>query len=326
MASSGIICRNIILTLEYSCILITCSSILQINMIILPGPASNALGEAIAYKLGFEPKFVNNRIFPDGESYIQMPSDLEGETVVLVQTTAPEPDRKLMQLLFMARTAKDMGAKKIISVIPYLAYARQDKRFLEGEALSFDIVIDLLEAVGINHTIIIDVHSEEALQRLKSKHEMTIHNLTAIFVLAEYMKNQGFDGAYSLSPDIGRKEIVEEVSKTMGGGFAFFEKIRDKYTGETTMKVKDLELRGENVVIFDDIISSGSTMSRAIRGLKEQGASKVAAVCTHALPVPGTNEKLKNAGADRIVATDTVQSIYETVSVAGLISDYLKKL
>lgn len=295
-------------------------------MIIIPGPASNALGEAIAHEIGLEPNFVNNRIFPDGESYIQMPANLDSETVVLVQTSAPEPDRKLMQLLFMARTAKDLNAKRIIAVVPYLAYARQDKRFLEGEALSFDIILDLLEAVGINDTVVIDIHSEEALEELKPQHKMHIHNLTAAFVLADYMKKQSYDGAYSLSPDVGRKDIVEKVSKVMGGGFAFFEKVRDRYTGETTMIVKDLDLKGKDVVIFDDIISSGGTMSRAIRGLKEQGAGKVAAVCTHALPVPGANEKLRNAGADRIVATDTVQSVYETVSIAGLVAKYLTDL
>jgi ribose-phosphate pyrophosphokinase len=152
---------------------------------------------------------------------------------------------------------------------------------------------------------------------------MRIHNLTAIFVLAEYLRNNGYDGAYSLSPDFGRKDIVEKASKVMGGGFAFFEKIRDKYTGKSTMVVKNLNLESKNVVIFDDIISSGGTMSRAILGLKEQGAGKVAAVCTHALPVAGANEKLRNAGADRIIATDTVESIYETVSISGLIADYL---
>ena len=295
-------------------------------MIIIPGPASNTLGEAIAHNLGQEPVFISNRIFPDGESYVKLPSDLKGETVVLVQTTAPEPDRKIMQLLFMARTAQDLGAKRIIVVLPYMAYARQDKRFLEGEALSFDIVLDLLEAAGVNDTILIDVHGEESLEVLKPKHKMRIHNLTAIFVLADYLKKNSYDGAYSLSPDIGRRDLVSSVSKVMGGGFAFFEKIRDRYTGKTTMIVKDLDLKGRNVVIFDDIISSGGTMARAIEGLKEQGAGKVAAVCTHALPVPGANEKLKNAGADKIVATDTVESIYETVSVAGLIADFLKTL
>jgi ribose-phosphate pyrophosphokinase len=295
-------------------------------MIIIPGPASNALGEAIAHNLGQEPVFIRNKIFPDGESYVQLPPDLKGKTVVFIQTTAPEPDRKIMQLLFMARTAQDMGAGRIIVVMPYMAYARQDKRFFDGEALSFDIVFDLLEAMGVDDTIIIDVHSEESFESLKARHHMRIHNLTAIFVLADYLKKNSYDGAYSLSPDMGRKDIVEKVSEAMGGGFAFFEKVRDKYTGKTTMVVKDLDLKGKNVVIFDDIISSGGTMSRAIQGLKEQGSGKVAAVCTHALPVPGAFEKLRNAGADRIVATDTVESIYETVSIAGLVADYLKGL
>jgi ribose-phosphate pyrophosphokinase len=295
-------------------------------MIIIPGPASNPLGESIAHHLGTEPVFIYNRIFPDGESYVQLPTDIKGKIVVLVQTTAPEPDRKILQLLFMSSTAKDLGASRIIVVMPYMAYARQDKRFLEGEALSFDIVLDLLEAVGVDDAILIDIHSEKSLEELKKHHKMKIHNLTAIFVLANYLKKNGYDGAYSLSPDLGRKKLVEMVSKSMGGGFAFFEKIRDRNTGKTTMVVKDLDLEGRDVVIFDDIISSGGTMSRAIQGLKKHGAGKVAAVCTHALPVPGANEKLKNAGVDRIIATDTVESIYETVSIASLVANFLKTI
>ncbi len=295
-------------------------------MIISPGPASVVLGEAIAKELGLEPQLLSHRIFPDGETYIRFPESVKGEVVVLVQTTAPNPDRKLMQLLFMARTAKDLGATRIIAVIPYLAYARQDKRFLEGEALSFDIVLSLLESAGVNDTVLIDVHNETILNMLREEHEMRIHNLTAIFYLAEYMKTNSYEGAYSLSPDLGRSELVEKVSEVMGGGFAFFMKVRDRYTGKTTMKVKNLDLEGKDVVIFDDIISSGGTMARAIQGLKDQGVGKVAAVCTHALPVPGANEKIKNAGADKIVATDSVESIYETVSVAKLVADFLRTL
>jgi len=295
-------------------------------MIIIPGPASVVLGEAIAKELGFEATLLNHRLFPDGETYIRFPEPIQGKTVVLVQTTAPNPDRKLMQLLFMARTAKDMGAARIVAVIPYLAYARQDKRFLEGEALSFDIILGMLESAGVNDVVLIDIHNEKAVDALMKKHEMRIHTLTAIYYLAEYMKENSYQGAYSLSPDLGRSELVEKVSQLMGGGFAFFMKVRDRYTGKTTMKAKNLDLDGKDVVIFDDIISSGGTMARAIQGLKDQGAGKVAAVCTHALPVPGANEKLKNAGADKIVATDTVESIYETVSVAKLVADFLNTL
>lgn len=295
-------------------------------MIVIPGPASNLLGEAIAKELGQDPILLSHRLFPDGESYIRFPDSVKGKDVVLVQTTAPDQDRKLMQLLFMARNAVIQGASRIIAVIPYLAYARQDKQFIEGEAVSFDIILDLLESAGVDDTVLIDIHNETALEKLRPKYKMKLHNLTAIYVLADYMKHNSYEGAYSLSPDLGRSEIVEQVSKVMGGGFAFFLKVRDRYTGKTTMKVKNLDLKGRDVVIFDDIISSGGTMARAIKGLKDQGAGKVAAVCTHALPVPGANEKLKNAGADKIVATDTVESVFETVSVATLVADYLKNL
>ena len=295
-------------------------------MIIIPGPASNILGEAIAKELGQEPILLSHRLFPDGESYVRFTTSVQGETVVLVQTTAPDQDRKLMQLLFMARNAVDQGAARIIAVIPYLAYARQDKQFLDGEALAFDIILDLLESVGVDDTVLIDIHNETVLEKLKPKHKMKIHNITAMYALADYMKANSYEGAHSLAPDLGRADIVEKVSKVMGGDFAFFMKVRDRYTGKTTMKVKTLDLQGKDVVIFDDIISSGGTMARAIQGLKEQGAGKVAAVCTHALPVPGANEKLKNAGADKVVATDSVESVFETVSIAGLVADFLKTI
>jgi ribose-phosphate pyrophosphokinase len=295
-------------------------------MIVIPGPASSLLGEAIAKELGQEPTLLSHRLFPDGESYIRFPGSVEGETVVLVQTTAPDQDRKLLQLMFMARNANDMGASRIIAVIPYLAYARQDKRFLNGEAVAFEIILDLLESAGVTDTILVDIHNEHALEKLKAKYTMKIHNLTAVFVLADYLKQSTYEGAYSLAPDLGRAEIVERVSKVMGGGFAYFMKVRDRYTGKTTMKVKNLDLMGKDVVIFDDIISSGGTMARAIQGLKYQGARRVAAVCTHALPVPGASEKLRNAGADKIVATDTVESVYETVSIAKLVADFLKTI
>ena len=295
-------------------------------MIIVPGPASKELGEAIARQLGVEAHPVDHRLFPDGESYIRLTADVKDETVVLVQTTAPDPDRKLVQLLVMARTAKDFGARRVIACVPYLAYMRQDKRFLEGEALSFDVVLGLLEDTGVDELMVVDLHSEESLKRIQPRHRIRVHTLSAIPLIARYLKEHGFDGAYSLSPDEGRKDIVEATSRVMGGGFAFFEKVRDKYTGETTMKVKDVEVKGRKAVVFDDIISSGGTIARAIKGLKAQGAIQVAAACTHALFMEGAEEKLRDAGADLILATDTVESEHSVVFVAGLLADRLRSL
>ena len=295
-------------------------------MIIIPGPASTELGKKIARELGLEPEPFGYRLFPDGESYIKLNSSVAGETVVLVQTTAPNPDTRLMQLLVMARTARDFGARHIIACVPYLAYMRQDKRFLDGEALSFDIVLGLLEDSGVDDLLVVDLHSEESLRKLQPNHRVKVHTLSAIPVIAKYLKENGFDGAYSLSPDEGRRDIVSAASEVMGGGFAFFEKNRDLRTGETTMFVKDVEVRGRKAVVFDDIISSGGTMAKAVKALKTQGAEKVAAACTHALFMGGAVEKIRDAGADIIVASDSVETPFSKVSVAGAVAELLRSL
>jgi ribose-phosphate pyrophosphokinase len=112
----------------------------------------------------------------------------------------------------------------------------------------------------------------------------------------------------------------------MGGGFAFFEKNRDLRTGETTMFVKDVEVTGRKAVVFDDIISSGGTMAKAVKALKTQGAEKVAAACTHALFMGGAVEKIRDAGADLIVASDSVETPFSKVSVAGAVAELLRSL
>jgi ribose-phosphate pyrophosphokinase len=295
-------------------------------MIIIPGPASPKLGTKLSRSLGIEAQPTDHRLFPDGESYIRITADVRDEDVVLVQTTAPEPDRKLMQLLITAATIRDNGASRLIAAVPYLAYMRQDKRFLKGEALSFDVVLGLLENVGVDDLIVVDLHSEESLKDIQPNHSLRVNTLSAIPEVARYLKDHGFRGAYSLSPDEGRKEIVKKASEILGGGFSFFEKTRDLKTGETIMKVKNLDVEDRKVVVFDDIISSGGTMAKAIKGLREQGASMVAAACTHALLMPGAEEKLKAAGTDLIVATDTVETRYSRVSVAKLLAGYLKRI
>lgn len=293
-------------------------------MIVVPGPASQELGKKIAEKLGVKAYPINHRIFPDGESYIRYDISVKNETVIIVQTNAPDNDRKILQLLIMSKAAKNLGAKRIIAVVPYLAYARQDKQFLDGEAIAFEIILDIFESVGINDLIVIDLHSEGVLKEIQIKYQMKVHSLSAIAVIAEYLKKNGYDGAFSLSPDLGRKDVVTHASTIIGGGFAYFEKVRDRYTGETLMKIKGINVNGKKAIVFDDIISSGGTMAKAIKELKAQGATKVVAACTHLLLTPGAEEKLIDAGADIIIGTDTIKSKYGRITVASMVADYLK--
>lgn len=295
-------------------------------MIVIPGPASLGLGWRIATELGVEPHPVEHRVFPDGESYIKLTKPVQGEAVAIVQTTSPNPDTRLMQLLLMAQTAKDFGANRVVAVIPYLAYARQDKRFLDMEALSLDVIVRLLEAAGVSDLVVVNIHNEASVRAIEAKHGVKVHNLSAVPLLAEYLKKKGFDGAYSLSPDKGAIYIAEAASKVLGGGFNFFEKTRDRKTGEIRMEIKNLDIAGRRAVVFDDMISSGGTMAKAVEALKAQGAERVAAACTHVLYMPGAEEKIRTAGADPILSTDTIETPFSRVTVAGLIAGKLKEL
>ena len=295
-------------------------------MIIVPGPASKNLGEKIAGALGVKACPVEHRFFPDGESYIRYTASVEGETAVIVQTTSPPQDTHLMQLFLMASTAKDLGVEMVICVVPYLAYARQDERFLDGEAFSLDIVVNMLEKAGADHLIVFDAHNADSLLRMQKRYKIRMESLSATPLLAEYLKKQGFSGAYSLSPDEGSVHRAEMGHQVLGGGYGFFEKERDLRTGEIEMTVKDVEIRGKDAVIFDDIISSGGTMAQAVAGLRSQGARRIAAACTHALFMGDADNRIREAGADIIVSTDTVETEYSKVSVAGLVSEHLKKI
>ena len=284
------------------------------------------IGGRIAAQLSATAVPVDHRTFPDGESYIRLNSDVKGEDVAIVQTTAPDPDRKLMQLLLMAAAATDAGARSVIAVVPYLAYSRQDRRFLSGEALSLDTVVRLLEAAGVSELVVVDVHNEPFLRTIEARHRVRVRNVSAIPLLAEHLKGEGYGGALSLSPDQGAIHHAEASARVLGGPSSFFEKSRDRKTGEVTMKAKDLDISGKRAVVFDDIISSGGTMALAVAALKTQGAERVAAACTHALFIGGAEEKIRKAGADRILSSDTVETPFSDVTVAGLIAAELRKL
>jgi len=290
-------------------------------MIIVPGPASLELGEKIAQGLsariveGMKPRVVpvEHRVFPDGEIYIRFSDTVDGEAVI-VQTTSPPTDMHLLQLLLMASTAKDLGAERVVAVVPYLAYARQDKRFLDGEAVSIDVVIRLIEAAGVDALLTCDLHSD-----ILDRFRIPARNLQATSVVAEYLRNQGFEGAFSLAPDKGAIYLAKMGDEVLHGGYDALEKTRDRRTGEVQILEKALPVRGRDVIVFDDIISTGGTMSLAVETAKKYGARRVAAACTHPLMLGNAAERILAAGADRIVGTDSVPGPYSAVSVAPLI-------
>lgn len=290
-------------------------------MILVPGPASHNLGQKVAETLNVRIVSVNLKSFPDGEYCLRFEGDLKGEEVVVVQSTGPPQDTNIMQLLLMLDTAKDVGAEKVTAVVPYLAFARQDKRFLPGEAVSAETFVKLIEACGTDRFITVNIHSENTLKRFSVPNE----NLSAITSLAEHFKSRGLDRAFSLSPDKGAVELAEEADRVLGGGYGWLRKERDRYTGEIQVEKKSLNVKGRDVIVFDDIISTGGTLARAVKMLKTQGARRVYAACVHPLLIGEAKQKILQSGAEEIVGTDSIPSSVKTVSLAPLIAEALAR-
>lgn len=288
-------------------------------MIVIPGPASQDLGRKVADMLKLRAISVIFKTFPDGESYLRLKGGVKGEEVVIVQTTRPPQDAHIMQLFLIVDAAKDLGAEKVIAVVPYLAYGRQDKRFLPGEAISIETFIKLIEASGIDRFLTVNIHEEGVLE----KFSVPAENLSAMTLLAEYFKKKGLTGAFSLAPDQGALELAKEADKVLNGGCGWLRKERDRLTGEIRVKEKRLDIKGRDVLVFDDIISTGGTIAASVKMLKEQGARKVYAACAHPLLVGEAQKKIMQSGAEEIVGTDCVPSPVSLVSVAPLIAEAL---
>jgi ribose-phosphate pyrophosphokinase len=291
-------------------------------MKIILGPSSRELGEKIAELSGFEKVLVASRVFPDGESYVRLGTSVQDEHVAIVHTTSNPQDSNLMQLAFMANAAKRNGAKKVTAVVPYLAYARQDKIFLEGENISIETIAAMLKAVGIDQLITVNIHAETAL----SKFQFPAKTLTAIPLLAEHFVKKGCTKAFALAPDKGALYIAEQAKTVLGGESGNLEKHRDRHTGQTTQTAAHLNVKNKTVIIFDDIISTGGTIVGAARILREQGAEKVFAACVHGLLIGDADKRILDAGVEEIVATDSVPSKNSKVTLAPLLSEALKAL
>jgi len=290
-------------------------------MKIIPGPASKQLGEKVAKFLGIEAVPLVFKTYPDGESYVRLEGTVQNEEVAIIQTTSPPQDTRLIQLALIADAAKRHGAEKVTAVVPYLAYARQDKVFLQGEAISIEAIARMLKAAGIDNLITVNVHQAKVL----AKFPFPAKTISAIPLLAEYFKKKGLEKAFALAPDDGALWLVEEAKTILGDECGYLEKHRDLYTGQITMEEKKLDARGKTVIIFDDVISTGGTIALATKIMRDLGADKVYAACVHPLLIGDAEKRILESGVKEIAGTDSVPSNVSKVSLAPLISNALKE-
>ncbi len=290
------------------------------HKIIIGGSNSRYLARMIARRLRVTYSDLLVRKFPDGDSYVRFQKPVRNAIVILVNSMHPEPNDALIELLFAVHTARELAASKIVLVIPYMAYLRQDKRFHEGEVVSNKIVANLLSCA--DEVITVDPH----LHRIKSLHEIFPRHvkavsLTAAQQIADYVAGLGRN-VELIGPDSESSQWASTVASYLGRGAVILHKKR--YTSEhvkTKVRMNN-PVRGKTVVLVDDIISTGNTMIEPIKQLKKMGAKKIYAIAVHGIFAEGALQRLQKLGVT-VVCTNTIENPAAKIDVSGLISGAL---
>lgn len=290
--------------------------------LVVAGPASEELGKSVASKLGVEVLKSEFKVFPDGESKFTSQEKVSGKSIIIVQSTYPPVDQHLFQLLLASHQLSQDGAK-VVAVVPYLGYARQDKEFLPGEGVTLGFVAHLMRSAGVRRLVTVDIHSAEGL----SLFSFPIYSVSAIPTLVGYARDElDLSDPVVISPDFGASKRTEAFAALFGAKYVQLSKTRDRATGEVKVKEAQLDVKGKEVLILDDIISTGGTIKAAAETVLRQGASQAIAMCTHGLFVGDALQKLEKAGIKKIVGTNTVPGKHSVVEVSDALASHLKTL
>ncbi len=288
-------------------------------MKLLAGPASIEIAYKISRIMKADLIEVEHRFFPDSENYIRVKQDVKGEDIAIIQGMHPPQDTHAIQTFLLIDTLIDLGANSVELVSPYLAYTRQDKRFLDGEAISFMTLLKILKNLGLRKTYTVNIHCPWLIP----ESPVPIIDLRGEEPLAAHIRRYNFSNPIVVS--VGKKglDMAKMLAENLGVTYTAAQSERDKVTG--TVRVELDGIPGMEAIIVDDIISTGGTMVELIKLLKKRGFQKIYVTCIHALLVGDAVEKIFNAGADRIIASDTIPNKFAEYSVAGIISEALKK-
>jgi ribose-phosphate pyrophosphokinase len=288
---------------------------------VVAGSSVPGLAMDIARILDMEFVGVAMARFPDGELHVKIDNSRLPRKVYYVQTMAPHPNERLTELLLTSDLLKDLGCKEIVAIIPYLGYTRQDYRRIRGEAVSVGTLFKLFEGVGISEIVSVDIHLHRlGLDDLKEMTEIRINEVSAIPDLA---RNCSLQDVVVIAPDSEAKRWAKSAAEVLKTDYGVMEKLRITPT-EVEVSFGKIDVSGRNILIVDDIVSTGGTMIETAQLLKTRGAGEISAAFTHAvLSSTECVANLFNAGITELISSNTVQNEFASVNVAGLLASAL---
>ncbi|SCG84235.1 ribose-phosphate pyrophosphokinase [Proteiniborus sp. DW1] len=295
---------------------------------IFTGNANKELAEKICMELGETLGNSEVGVFSDGEISVNIGETVRGYDVFVIQPTCPPVNNNLMELLIMIDALKRASAGRINAVVPYYGYARQDRKAKARDPITAKLVADLLEVSGPDRIITMDLHAAQ----IQGYFDIPVDHLLGGPILAQYFKKNLASDTVIVSPDVGGVQRARNFASILDLPIAIIEKRRPKANVSEVMNVIG-DIEGKDAIIVDDIIDTAGSMTKAASVLKDFGAKRVFACCTHAVLSGPAIERIQNSVIEKLVVTDTIPLTgekkidkIEVVSVAPIIAEAIRRI
>jgi ribose-phosphate pyrophosphokinase len=298
------------------------------KMIIFTGSAHPELAKNIckSLELGLAECTVTH--FSDGESRVKIQDNVRGKDVFIIQPTCPPVNENLMELLIMIDAVKRASASRITAVIPYFGYARQDRKDQPRVPITAKLVANVLTVAGANRVLTMDLHAGQ----VQGFFDIPLDNLYAIEVFVDYFVKKNVTNLVVVSPDVGGIKMARAYAKKFHAGLAIVDKRRNSPEETEVMHILG-EVKGQNVILVDDIIATGSSLVEAARALRNAGAQKIYAAITHGVLSADAVDKINNSDIDLLTITDSIPlpeqkktHKIKVVSVGELFAEAIKRI
>ncbi len=301
------------------------------DFLVFTGNANPGLAAEVADHLGISLGSANVGRFSDGEVTVEIKQNVRARDVFVVQSTCNPTNENIMELLIMVDALKRASAERISAVIPYFGYARQDRRPRSARVpITAKVVANLLQTVGVSRVLTMDLHADQ----IQGFFDIPVDNIYASPILLGDLRQQNYKDLIVVSPDVGGVVRARALAKQLGCDMAIIDKRRPKANVSEVMHVIG-DIDGRNCVIMDDMIDTAGTLVKAAEVLKERGAKKVYAYCTH--PVfsgPAIERITQGSALDEVVITNTIPLNAEALnckkirqlSVAPLIAETIQRI
>ena len=272
------------------------------GLMVFTGNAIPKLAAAVAGHLGIGLGKATVGRFSDGEVMVEILENVRGKDVFVLQSTCAPTNDNLMELLVMVDALKRASAGRITAALPYFGYARQDRRVRSSRvAISAKVVANMLEVAGVDRVLTMDLHADQ----IQGFFDIPVDNIYAAPVLLADVATQNLAECIVVSPDVGGVVRARALAKRLDTDLAIIDKRRPKANVSEVMNIIG-EVRGRTCVIMDDMVDTAGTLTKAADALKEHGAVRVLAYCTHAVLSGNAVERIAQSSLDELVVTDTI--------------------